>query len=100
MAIKLSVRAVGTWCRRAVHRARMANCVLELSVVPQMGSLILSLGSTSGSAAGGWSTGKACRLRGMTTTLGLLELEFSVSSSGVSILMHQAQLRDAGERDK
>src|SRR5262245_9855037 len=75
----------------------MANWVLELSVVPQMGSLSLSFGSTSGTASGGWSTGNPCKLRGIITTLGLPGGGFNVCSSAFAILMHQAQLRDPRE---
>src|SRR5439155_13246392 len=79
----------GTSCRRAAHRARIAYCVFELSVLPENATLGLCR-STTGSRHGSCKAGNEAKCAGIVTAF--LAGGLATSESGVSLaLMHQFQ---------
>src|SRR5262245_7269567 len=64
--MRLSVRTMGTSCRRAAHSARIANCVLELSVRPWNNTFGLGK-SAGGNIHGSCSSGNDWKCAGIET---------------------------------
>src|SRR5262249_41263202 len=86
--MRLSVRTIGTSCRRAAHSARIANCVFELSVLPW--NMTLGFGKSAvGNIHGSCKSGSDWKCAGMEIFFDLFGVGRVTSMLGGSSILMQ-----------